>query len=116
MVLTISFALSPVIGLVCHRHQRNTFRQLDAGVAASGPHDFIVRACAVRPSAHPRPSHPVPNVRDDRETPLMWDGMAGNMDLIWGKREAIYFWRWDWTGGIRLIRFNKSPGARKPVK
>src|ERR1039458_5754381 len=24
------------------------------------------------------------NVRDDRDTPLKRDGMAGNMDLIWG--------------------------------
>jgi hypothetical protein len=38
MVLTVSFALSPVTGLCCHRHQRNLFRQLDASVGASGPH------------------------------------------------------------------------------
>ena len=43
MVLTVSFALSPVTGLCCHRHQRNLFRQLDASVGASGPHDFAVR-------------------------------------------------------------------------
>jgi hypothetical protein len=32
MVLTVSFALSPVIGLVCHRHRRDAkhHRQLDA--------------------------------------------------------------------------------------
>jgi hypothetical protein len=43
MVLTVSFALSPVTGLVCHRRQRNLFRQLDASVGASGPHAFAVR-------------------------------------------------------------------------
>src|SRR6202051_4763393 len=43
MVLTVSFALSPVIGLVCHRRQRSDLRQLDASVGASGPHDFAVR-------------------------------------------------------------------------
>jgi hypothetical protein len=53
MVLTVSFVLSPVIGLVCHRHRRIWFclrpvgptslRKLDAGVEASGPHDFAVR-------------------------------------------------------------------------
>jgi hypothetical protein len=32
-----------VTGLVCHRHQRNCFRQLDTSVGASGPHDFAVR-------------------------------------------------------------------------
>jgi hypothetical protein len=43
MVLTVSFALSPVIGLSCHRHWWNRFRQFDASVEASGPHDFAVR-------------------------------------------------------------------------
>jgi hypothetical protein len=54
MVLTVSFALSPVTGLVCHRRRRNeapprarlgkgAFRRLDASVGASGPHDFAVR-------------------------------------------------------------------------
>jgi hypothetical protein len=28
----------------------------------------------------PRPSHPAPNVRDDREAPLLWDGMAMDID------------------------------------
>jgi hypothetical protein len=51
MVLTAYFALSPVIGLFCHRRQRDAkhHRQLDAGVEASGPHDFAVRVSAVRP-------------------------------------------------------------------
>src|ERR1700693_3862776 len=48
MVLTVSFALSPVIGLFCHRRLADTSAKLDAGVEASGPHDFTVRACAVR--------------------------------------------------------------------
>ncbi|MEH2567307.1 hypothetical protein V1289_006934 [Bradyrhizobium sp. AZCC 2289] len=50
-------ALSPVIGLSCHRRRRDTAldpfgsmrnRQLDASVEASGPHDFAVRFDAVR--------------------------------------------------------------------
>src|ERR1700674_5018321 len=53
MVLTVSFALSPVIGLSCHRHRRNCFRQLDAGVEASGPHDFAVRKRALSSVAPP---------------------------------------------------------------
>jgi hypothetical protein len=40
MVLTVSFALSSVTGLSCHRRLRNRFRKLDASVGASGPHDF----------------------------------------------------------------------------
>jgi hypothetical protein len=79
MVLTVSFALSSVIGLCCHRRLRGVsgptradiaFRELDASVEASGPHDFAVRCGAVRLSAHQRPSPPALNVRDDRETPL----------------------------------------------
>jgi hypothetical protein len=31
-----------------------------------------------------------------------------DIDVIWGKREAEYFCKWDWTGQITLIRFNKS--------
>jgi hypothetical protein len=71
MVLTVSFVLSPVIGLFCHRHQRNYFRQLDTSVEASGPHDFAVRCRAIRQKRYQRPSHPAPNVRDDREAPLL---------------------------------------------
>jgi hypothetical protein len=41
MVLTVSFVISPVIGLVCHR--RFACAKLDASVEASGPHDFAVR-------------------------------------------------------------------------
>src|SRR6478752_389962 len=55
MVLTVSFALSPVTGLVCHRHRRNCFRELDASVGASGPHDFAVRLTR-RSSATPSAS------------------------------------------------------------
>jgi hypothetical protein len=43
MVLTVSFVISPVIGLSCHRHRQVTTCQLDAGVEAPGPHDFAVR-------------------------------------------------------------------------
>jgi len=41
-------ALSPVIGRFCHRRRQNCFRRLDAGVEASGPHDFAVRVRAIR--------------------------------------------------------------------
>jgi hypothetical protein len=62
MVLTVSFALSPVIGLSCHRHPVDmalsapgradlASTELDAGVEASGPHDFAVRESIVRQHA-----------------------------------------------------------------
>ena len=52
-VLTVSFVLSPVIGLSCHRHGRSCPRPLDAGVEASGPHDFAVRKGALSSAAPP---------------------------------------------------------------
>src|SRR3954467_8072541 len=79
MVLTVSFVISPVIGLSCHRHRQVTTCQLDTSVEASGPHAFPVRISTVRQPCYQRPSHPVPNVRDDRDTPLScgtgWRGL-----------------------------------------
>jgi hypothetical protein len=88
MVLTVSFVLSPVTGLFCHRRRRNCFRQLDASVGASGPHDFAVRIGVARLASPPRPSHPAPNVRDDREAPLLWGQDARMIVLIWGFRQC----------------------------
>src|SRR3954449_1736253 len=42
-VLTVSFVISPVIGLCCHRRFARLSAKLDASVEASGPHDFAVR-------------------------------------------------------------------------
>src|SRR5436190_23438034 len=81
MVLTVSFVLFPVTGLVCHRRQRKYFRQLDASVGASEPHDFAVRLGAVRQKHHH--VHRIPSrVRDDRDTPLSGTRQrAYNFDL-----------------------------------
>ena len=76
MVLTVYFVLTPVIGLSCHRRPADISARLDAGVEASGPHDFAVRISAIRQkriSVHRIPSR----VRDDRDTPLMWDETCG---------------------------------------
>jgi hypothetical protein len=59
MVLTVSFVLFPVTGLVCHRRLAFTAK-LDASVGASEPHDFAVRLGAVRQKHQPRPPHPAP--------------------------------------------------------
>jgi hypothetical protein len=76
MVLTVSFVLSPVIGLSCHRHLTDTSAKLDAGVEASGPHDFAVRDSTIRPRANSALEAAAStasriNVRDDRDTPLL---------------------------------------------
>jgi hypothetical protein len=48
MVLTACFVLFPVIGLSCHRRQRDAehHRRLDFSVEKSEPHDFAVRELA----------------------------------------------------------------------
>jgi hypothetical protein len=58
------YGLAPVNGLCCHRHSQSAFaaRELDASVAASGPHDFAVRICRTRLSQHPRPSLACPSL------------------------------------------------------
>jgi hypothetical protein len=38
------------------------------------------------------------------------------MDLIWAKREAIYFCGNGWTGSISLIGFDKFADWRKAVE
>ena len=77
---------------------RRHHRGFDASIGASGPHDFAVRLSAVRQKrlrVHRIPLH----VRDDRETPLVWDGMARDKPVIWVGCEADYFCIDDWTGG-----------------
>ena len=70
MVLTVSFGISPVIGLSCHRRQQVTTCQLDASVEASGPHDFAVRVSAVRQKHYQRPPHPAPTSVTIAKRPL----------------------------------------------
>ena len=91
MVLTVYFVLSPVTGLFCHRHLVDTSTKLDTSVGVSGPHDFAVRFRCSRQQHHPRPPHPAPNVRDDREAPLLWarDG-AGSKDISSGVRNDLF--------------------------
>jgi len=87
MVLTVSFVLSPVTGLSCHRRlQDHRLDRLDTSVGMSGPHDFAVRIDARRLRASIRPSHPAPNVRDDREAPLLEErGIGGIVPVILGR-------------------------------
>jgi hypothetical protein len=75
-------------GLLSPSPARSSSHTLDISVGISGPHDFAVRFQVAR-LAHPkRPPHPVPNVRDDRETPLSWarDAVESAGDL--GRRST----------------------------
>src|ERR1700738_4763425 len=94
---TAYFVLSPVTGLFCHRHLAENPAKLDASVGASGPHGFAVRVSTIRQARRPRPPHPAPYVRDDRDTPLFRDGMAGHVHLIWVRRKRKYFCKGGWT-------------------
>jgi hypothetical protein len=57
----------------------------------------------------PRPSHPVPCVRDDRDTPL-WDETAKVVDMLSGNEK--YFGKWDSTGEKQT---NTGPFGRVSV-
>jgi hypothetical protein len=91
MVLTAYFALSPAIGLVCHRRLRKTFRRLDAGVEASGPHDFAVRVGTIRQACYRVHRIPSPTSVTIASRPSFGNGTAGLVKLIWVKPEWIYF-------------------------
>jgi hypothetical protein len=90
MVLTVSFVLSPVTGLSCHRRLANCFAKLDASVGASGPYDFAVRQKRSRLQHYRRPPHPAPHVRDDRETPLVQERDKMATTLVLPGRQANF--------------------------
>src|ERR1700722_10287457 len=86
--------VSPEIGIVVS--VASAMRSIVASLTpASGRQDRMALPYAtsiVRLSILPRPSHPAPNVRDDRETPLMWarNGADSAGDL--GKRSTAAHW------------------------
>jgi len=61
MVLTVSFVLSPVTGFLATVASGIIFRELDASIGASGPHDFAVRLARHSSKAHRRPPQPAPH-------------------------------------------------------
>ncbi len=77
-------------------------RKLDAGVEASGPHDFAVRIGAVRQERQ-RGHRIPPRVRDDREPPLCVGRDAVDIKLIWVRRQA------------KFLKFRNIISGRIPV-
>jgi hypothetical protein len=84
---TVSFALSPVTGLVCHRRLAEfTSAKLDTSVGASGPHDFAVRG-SVSIVADTARVHrlPHPTSVTIAQTPLLrgtgWAESAGDLGV-----------------------------------
>src|SRR6202790_104133 len=122
---TAYFVLSPAIGLSCHRRLADistsarlgsrTSARLDAGVEASGPHDFAVRFSAVRLRAqgiahgsikpalrshlargHRRVHRIPPRVNDDGQRPSVGrDGESYSLILVSEKQK--YFCKEGWT-------------------
>ena len=91
LVLTVSFVLSPAIGLFCHRPR------CDASASSPGwpqrrearTTDFAVRAMRLVVCACSRPSQPAPDTRDDRVASLLkgrGPGRASASDLPVGTR------------------------------
>jgi hypothetical protein len=77
MVLTVSFVLSPVTGLFCHRRlQDHRLDRLDISVGISGPHDFAVRFRAVRPLAAKTSTASRPTFVTMANAPLIETGRA----------------------------------------
>src|SRR5216683_6811660 len=125
MVLTVSFVLSPVTGLVCHRRPRIGFVQARSGrrnsanlTPASGrqdhttspsaatslvrtlcDHSQVFRLALQSPRAQnaaaSTASHPASVTIAIR--PSVWDGMRKVLEVIWGVRKQKYFCKWGWT-------------------
>jgi hypothetical protein len=89
-------ALSPVTGLSCHRHRRDTSRQLDASVGASGPHGFAVRVSRCSSFSASASTASRAALMTLRNAPL-WLETARVVDLICPTAEAEYFSREGWT-------------------
>src|ERR1700733_3543968 len=90
MVLTVSFELSSVTGLVCHRHRQSCLHRLDTSVGASGPHDFTVRKPA------PSSEAPLASTASRLTSMTIAKRPSGRRDgervvLIWVGHETEYF-------------------------
>src|SRR5437667_8344288 len=93
---TAYFVLSPVSGLSCHRHcaeysPRNLAPASRRQDHTTSPYALAFSSGVKKRLTPKRPSHPAPNVCDNRETPLLWarDGRSYNSDFQ--NCEAEYF-------------------------
>ena len=70
--------------------KRELLANLTPAIGASGPHDFAVHFSRARQSQLSRPSLPDPRFVTNAHTPLWWDGMARNKQLIWVKSQESF--------------------------
>jgi hypothetical protein len=97
MVLTAYFAL-PGDRALLSPSPADDSANLTPTIEVAGPHDFAVRKIARSSVAPPASIASHPNVRDDRDTPLVGDETATVMQVIWVKKEWKYFCERGWTG------------------
>src|SRR5215218_8384833 len=71
MVLTVSFVISPVIGLGCHRRLRFVSANLTPASRRQDHTTSPSASGAVRQQRRRRPSHPAPRPRRSRYAPLV---------------------------------------------
>jgi hypothetical protein len=97
MVLTVSFVISPVIGLVCHRR----LVEFPQGLMPASRHqDHTTSPSATAPLVlrrHQRPSHPAFHVRDDASAPPDERGTELALLLFLPNEKAKYFSQEGWT-------------------
>jgi hypothetical protein len=89
------------------------FHRLDAGVEASGPHDFAVRRTALSSAAPPTSTASRLAFVTIASRPSEEAGRGELVKMICPTAKAKYFFSYDWTGSIRLIRFMKFGFRRK---
>jgi hypothetical protein len=117
VVLTVSFALSSVTMLGCHRRSPDSLKPATLAPASERQDHTTSPSAAVAfvSSPLPRPPHPAPNVRDDRDTPLSKRRDVRKEAINRGGGEANYFSPPDWTTQISLIRLDKLLFSRMRV-
>jgi hypothetical protein len=91
-------ALSPVNGLFCHRRPCEALasQELDASIAAPGPHAFAVRNSHARQSCQMRPPHPTARFVAIAIRPSCRVRQR-SYGLIWGENKRGIFLCGCWT-------------------
>src|SRR5437588_2239182 len=105
MVLTVSFVLFPVTGLICHRR----LQEIPASLMPASGHQNHTTSPSAR---HARSSFAPPLVHRipcPTSVTIAKRPSAGRDDaliiLIWVNREYKYFCDWGWTGNRQVERF-----------
>src|SRR5256885_4901134 len=111
MVLTVSFALSPVTGLYCHCRRQVTTCQLDASVGASEPHDFAVRVSTFRQACFSVHRIPCPTSVTIAKRPSRVGRDGGSYGFDLGRTRREIFLRSALDSGLPDLPVRQSGGA-----